>query len=67
MVVQIQESKKLFQWFLGESGQKRVWSFSSWDPKICTSKFMDWADFLHTDYDTISFGTTNIILYIFDF
>ena len=51
MVVQIQESKKLFQWFLGGLGQKWVWSFSSWDPEICTSKFMDWADFLHADYD----------------
>ena len=51
MVVQIQESKKLFQWFLGGLGQKWVWSFSSRDPKICTSKFMDWADFLHADYD----------------
>ena len=35
MVVQIQESKKLFQWFLGEPGQKWAWSVSSWDPKIC--------------------------------
>ena len=34
-VVQIQESKKLFQWFLGVHGQKWAWSFSSWDPKIC--------------------------------
>ena len=35
MVVQIQESKKLFQWFLGGPGQKWAWSFSLWDPKIC--------------------------------
>ena len=35
MVVQIQESQKLFQWFLGGPGQKWVQSFSSWDPKIC--------------------------------
>ena len=35
MAVQIQESKKLFQWFLGGSGQKWASSFSSWYPKIC--------------------------------
>ena len=35
MVVQIQESKQLFQWFLGSPGQKWVGSFSSWGPKIC--------------------------------
>ena len=27
MVVQIQESKELFQWFLGGPGQKWAWSF----------------------------------------
>ena len=35
MVVQIQESRKLFKWFLGGPGQKWAWSFSSWYPKIC--------------------------------
>ena len=27
----------------------------------------EWADFLHSDCDAISFGETNIVLYIFDF
>ena len=31
------------------------------------NKFMDWADFLHADCDAITFGKTNIVLYIFDF
>ena len=29
MVKQIQESKKLFQWYLGRHGHKSTWSFSS--------------------------------------
>ena len=52
-VVQIQESKKYPNDFLGGSGQKWERSFSSWGPKI--NKFMDWTDFLHADCDAIIF------------
>ena len=47
MVVQIQESLKLFHWFLSGCGQKRMWPFSSQDPKIyCILRISTaWVDF----------------------
>ena len=59
MLVQIQESKKLFQWFVGGQGQKWVWPLSSWDLKICFILRMSlWIEliFLCADCDSIIFG-----------
>ena len=64
MLVQIQESQKLIQWFLDGPGQKWQWSFSSWEPKICCILRMNiWADYLNTDSDTIVSGQTDILLF----
>ena len=67
MVVQIQEIKKLFQWFLGGPGQKWAWLFSSWVPKMCWISLWMELIFLHADCDAIIFYETNIALFIFDF
>ena len=37
----IQESLKLIQWFMDRRGQKRPWPFNSWVPKICCLLLMN--------------------------
>ena len=49
MLVQIQESEKLFYWFLSGRCQKLVY------PSL-ENECMNWADFLHADCDAIFFG-----------
>ena len=36
-------------------------------PYNLLNEFMNWADFLHADFDATIFGKTNIVLYIFEF
>ena len=52
MQVQIQESLKLIQLFLGGRGQQWLWLFSLWDPNICCkNEFISRADYLNADSD----------------
>ena len=53
MLVQIQESKMLIQWFLGGCGHlvhetQNLWYFQN--------EFLNWADFLHGKCDTMVFA-----------
>ena len=58
MLVQIQESWKLFQWFYCLCGQKCYGYLVHETLKSAYFKneFMNWADILHADCEAIIFG-----------
>ena len=51
--IQIQESYKLIQWFLGRFSQRCLWSFSSRDSKF---EYANWADYFNANSDAIASG-----------
>ena len=59
--MQIQETLKLFQWFLGGNVKKWVWPFMGVGETqdfllYLKSEFMNLADFLHADCEAVIFG-----------